>query len=291
MKPPLFIYVAPETLEAALAARAAYDYSALLAGGQSLIPTLNFRLARPEAIIDLGRVPNLRGIAIAKDTIAIGAMTRQRDVELDDAVHRANPLIRETLQNVAHVVVRNRGTVAGSIAHADAAAELPALLLATGGAVRVQSGTGERTIAAEALFKFHLTTSLKADEIITEVRVPTIEPGTGYAFLEYARRHGDYALAGVCVLLKAGADGRIVEARLAGCGIAARPVRLPKAEAALTGARPEPAAFAEAARAARDAVSAPDDHLATAAYRRHLLETLVNRALVTAAARMGAARS
>lgn len=285
MKPPLFEYVRAETIEQAVAARAAHEYSAVLAGGQSLLPTLNFRLARPDAVIDIGRISALEGTAIQGNEIIVRAMARQRRVERDDAIHAANPLIRETLGNVAHAIVRNRGTVVGSINHADAAAELPALLLATGGAVIARGPKGERRIEADAFFQFHMTTTLKADELATEVRIPTLPARTGWAFLEFTRRHGDYALAGVCALLTLGADKRISAARLAGCGIASRPVRLGAAEGALVGQKLEAAVFAAAGRAARDAVSAADDRQASNAFRRHLLEQLVVRALTTAGQR------
>lgn len=282
MKPPLFEYVRAETVEEAVAARAANEYSAVLAGGQSLLPTLNFRLARPDALIDIGRIKALQGAAVEGGEIVVRAMARQREVEHDAAIFAANPLIRETLGNVAHAVIRNRGTVVGSISHADAAAELPALLLATGGAVIARGPKGERRIAADAFFKFHMTTSLEPDEIAVAVRIPTLPPRTGYAFLEFARRHGDYALAGVCALLTLGADGRIASARLAGCGIGSRAMRLSAAEAALAGQKPDATLFAAAGKAARDAVTAPDDRQASTAFRKHLLENIVVRALARA---------
>lgn len=287
MKPPLFDYVRAETVDEAVAARAAHEYSAVLAGGQSLLPTLNFRLARPDALIDIGRIKALQGTAIDGDEIVIRAMARQREVEHDEAIFAANPLIRETLGNVAHAVIRNRGTVVGSIAHADASAELPALLLATGGAVIARGPKGERRIEANAFFKFHMTTSLAADEIAVAVCIPRLPPGTGYAFLEFARRHGDYALAGVCALLTMGAGGRVASARLAACGIGSRAVRLVAAEAALNGQKPDAASFAAAAKAARDAVTASDDRQASIAFRKHLLEHIVGRALGMAHGRAG----
>lgn len=287
MKPPRFDYLAPETVADAVAARAASEDSALLAGGQSLIPSLNFRIANPKTIIDLGRIEALRGIAVEASHIAVRAMVRQRELELDETVHRANPLIRETLGNVSHIVVRNRGTVAGSIAHADAAAELPALLLATGGAVIAEGPGGPRTIAADDLFRFHLTTTLEPDEIITEVRFPVLPPHTGWAFREFARRRGDYALAGVCVLVTVDDRGQCVAARLSACGIASSSVRLAAVEQALHGVRLDDAAIAAAATRAREAVTASDDTQATTAFRQNVLETLVRRAVAQAAARAG----
>ncbi len=279
MKPPLFDYVRAETIEDAIAARAKHEYSAILAGGQSLLPTLNFRLARPDAVIDIGRIKTLQGTAIENDDIVIRAMARQREVEHDNAIYAANPLIRETLGNVAHAVIRNRGTVVGSISHADAAAELPALLLTTGGAVIARGPKGERRIEADDFFKFHMTTSLASDEIAVAVRIPSLPRRTGYAFLEFARRHGDYALAGVCALLTLGSDGRIAAARLSACGIGSRAVRLTAAEAALNGQKPDALSFATAGKAACDMVTASDDRQATNTFRKHLLETIVVRAL------------
>ena len=282
MKPPLFDYVTPESIEDAVAARAAEEDSVLLAGGQSLIPTLNFRIANPAVLIDMGRIDALKNIDVGAAEIAIGAMVRQRQVEKDDAIHRANPLLREVLGNVAHAVVRNRGTVAGSIAHADAAAELPAMLLATGGAVDVHGTSGGRSIEAGDLFKFHLTTSLAADEIITAVRIPALAPNTGWSFKEFARRHGDYALAGICALITLDAAGGCAEAHLSACGIASTAVRLDAAEAELTGATLDDGAIAAAAKAARDAVTAADDSQASTAYRRHLVDTLTRRTVAEA---------
>lgn len=285
MKPPLFDYVAPATVEEAVAALARYENASVLAGGQSLIPTLNFRIAAPEALIDIQRIPALKGIDIANGRIAVRAMTRQRDVELDAAVHEANPLIRETLNNVAHVPIRNRGTLVGSLAHADAAAELPCLLVATGGSVAAVGPKGSRTIAADDFFQFHMTTSRASDELITEAQIPVLPPRTGWAFLEMARRHGDYALAGICALVTLDGSGACAEVRLVGCGIGTRPVRLTKAEGALKGAKAEKAAFAAAGKAAMDHVTAPDDVQATTAFRKRLTAALVGRAVAAAVAR------
>jgi carbon-monoxide dehydrogenase medium subunit len=285
MKPPLFDYVTPESVEEAVAARAGEADSVLLAGGQSLLPTLNFRIANPALLIDISRIETLRGIDVSATEITVRAMVRQREVELSAAVHQANPLLREVLQNVAHTVVRNRGTLAGSIAHADAAAELPAMLLATEGAVDVQGPGGTRTIAAGDLFKFHLTTSLAADEMITAVRIPALAPGTGWSFKEFARRHGDYALAGICALVTLDDSGRCAKVRLAACGIASTALRLTQAEEELAGGMLDEAAIARAAKAARDAITAADDSQASTAFRRHLVDTLTRRTLAQAKGR------
>ena len=174
MKPALFAYAAPQSVEEALELLASDEMARPLAGGQSLIPTMNFRIAAPSTLVDLRRIGALNAHAVEGDVITVGAMTRQRDLERDEAVQRANPLIAEVLGNVAHIVIRNRGTVGGSIAHADAAAELPCMLVATGGSVVARRVGGERTIAAEDFFHFHMTTVLEAGELLTEVRIPAL---------------------------------------------------------------------------------------------------------------------
>ena len=284
MKPALFEYVAPHSIEEALEALASDEMARPLAGGQSLIPTMNFRIAAPSKLVDLARIEALKRHAVEGDVIRVGAMTRQRDLERDAAVQRANPLIAEVLGNVAHIVIRNRGTVGGSIAHADAAAELPCMLVATGGSVVARRADGERTIAADDLFLFHMTTALEAGELLTEVRIPALPPDTGYAFQEVARRHGDYALAGVCALVTL-KDGVCSAARLAACGVASKPIRLADAEAALLGAPPEGDALARAAEAARDHVAASDDRQASGEYRKDLVAALVRRTVTKAADR------
>ena len=286
MKPALFDYVAPETVEEAVAALAGDETARPLAGGQSLIPTMNFRLSTPGCLVDLRKIAALRGIAVEDGTIRVGAMTRHRELETHEGANRANPLIGEVLDNVAHIAIRNRGTVGGSIAHADSAAELPCLLVASGGTVSVEGPDGSREIAAGDLFRFHMTTTLAQTEILTEVRIPALPPATGYAFEEFARRRGDYALAGVCALLTMG-NGMCREARIAACGIGARPVRLAAAEDALRGRAVDDAARAEAGEAAKEYMTAPADMQASVAYRKDLLAALVRRTVATAAERAG----
>ena len=284
MKPALFEYAAPQSVEEALEVLASDEMARPLAGGQSLIPTMNFRIAAPSTLVDLRKIGALNGHAVEGDVIRVGAMTRQRDLERDEAVRRANPLVVEVLGNVAHIVIRNRGTVGGSIAHADAAAELPCMLVATGGSVVARRAGGERTIAAEDFFLFHMTTALEAGELLTEVRIPALPPRTGYAFQEVARRHGDYALAGVCALVTL-KDSVCSAVRLAACGVASKPTRLAEAEAALLGAPLEGEALTRAAEAARDYATAADDRQASADYRRDLAAALVRRTVAKAAER------
>ena len=286
MKPALFDYVAPESIGDAIKELTGDDMARPLAGGQSLIPTMNFRIATPSKLVDLRKIGELGGIAVEDGVIRVGAMTRHRELELDAAANRANPLIAEVMANVAHIVIRNRGTVGGSIAHADAAAELPCLLVVTGGSVVVQGPDGERTIAAEDLFQFHMTTSIGEDELLTEVRIPALPANAGYAFQEVARRHGDYALAGVCAIVTV-EGGECTAASLAGCGIGSKPTRLAHAETALVGSTLGEAALEAAGEAAMEYVTAADDRQASVAYRRTLVATLVKRTAKTAADRAG----
>lgn len=285
MKPPQFEYLAPDSIDAALTARAQFESTAILAGGQSLVPTLNFRLGAPDAIIDIGRIDGLRDLDVVNGRIKVGAMVRQRTAELDDRIYAANPLLREALGHVAHIPIRNRGTVVGSLAHADAAAELPAVLLATGGEVEVAGPSGTRTIAAGDLFRFHLTTALKDDEIITAAYFPVLAEGSGSAFDELTRRRGDYAVAAVGAIVRLDADGACSGARLSACGIASRAVRLSAAEDQLIGSRLDADTLANAAEAATDSVDVDDDTQASTAYRAEVLAALVARTVERAADR------
>tara|TARA_Y100001970_G_scaffold45236_1_gene56776 strand:- start:81174 stop:82049 length:876 start_codon:yes stop_codon:yes gene_type:complete len=285
MKPPIFEYFRPKSIEEAVSVRADHDYSAILAGGQSLIPTMNFRIANPTAIIDISRIDSLAEYRIDDSQIVIGAMVRQRDIELSDSVYKVHPLIRETLEHVAHVPIRCRGTVAGSLAHADAAAELPALLLVSNGCVVAHSASGARIIDANELFQFHMTTSLADNEIITEVRIPVMHDDAGWAFLEFTRRHGDYAVAGVAVILRFSEDGICEESSIASCGIGSRAVRLPEAEAVLLGKKLDSNIINEASQAGKEYVSAADDTHATTEFRQHVLSTILSRAINIAKSR------
>jgi CO/xanthine dehydrogenase FAD-binding subunit len=285
MKPGVFAYHAPATVDEAIGLLADVEGAMILAGGQSLVPAMNMRLANPAALIDIQRITGLSKIEIADGVIRIGAMVRQRDFECDANVQKANPLLREVMAHVAHVPIRHRGTVVGSLCHADAAAELPMALVLTEGSVVAQSKDGTRTIPASEFFEFHMTTTRKPGEMIVEARFPALPSGAGYAFEEFTRRHGDYAIAAVGAILQKAKDGSVSAVSLAGCGITFRPVRLEAAEAALTGSKLDDASLDQAARAAAEAVTSGDDMHATGAYRRHLLGVLVKRAVKTAAGR------
>ncbi|WP_283135204.1 FAD binding domain-containing protein [Rhizohabitans arisaemae] len=290
MKPSSFRYAVPTTLRAAIDIRAASEDSVVLAGGQSLIPTMNFRLANPEVVIDLRKLDELNYIRVGGGMVRMGAMTRQRVVEEDAEALAANPLIRETLTNVAHPAIRNRGTIGGSLAHADPSAELPTLLTTLRGTLTAQGPSGRRSIPATEFFEFIFTTALEPDELLVEAAVPVLEPGEGWAFTEFARRHGDYAVAGVAATLLVGPDGRISRARLGACGIATVPALLTECEELLTGNAPGDELFAAAGQVARDAVTVSDDSATTKAYRRHVLAGLVERTLKTAMTRVGVPR-
>jgi carbon-monoxide dehydrogenase medium subunit len=283
MKPPLFEYSAPRTLPEAISILANDPSAMVLAGGQSLIPAMNFRLATPSHLVDIQHVADLKGIAVENGHIVVKAMTRHRELELDDAVFRANPLIRETIAHVAHVPIRNRGTVVGSLCHADAAAELPLLLVLSGGTVVAEGPAGRREIAARDFFTFHMTTSRLPGEIIVEAHFPVLPQGAGSAFEEFTRRHGDYAIAAVGAIVRR--NGGKAEVSLAAGGISSRPMALTAAEAILNGSDLSAGKISEAAEAAKNAVTAPDDMHATIGYRRSLLAALVRRTVSKALAR------
>ena len=285
MKPTLFDYKAPTTIDEAVALLAADPDAAVLAGGQSLLPAMNFRVANPSALVDIQHVQGLKGISIESGEIVVKAMVRHRELELDPAVLRANPLVAETLQHVAHVPIRNRGTVVGSLCHADPSAEMPLLFVLLGGSMVARGPAGARTIAAEDFFTAFLTTARAHNEIVTEARLPVLPAAAGWAFDEVTRRHGDYALVGLGCVLTFAADGTVATIRLAACGIADKPVRLKAAEAALLGTTLTPADLDKAAAASADAVTTPDDMNTSAAFRRRALGALIRRLVAKAAAR------
>lgn len=285
MKPPLFRYEAPRTLRDAVAVLASDPDAMVLAGGQSLVPAMNFRVATPSLLVDIQHVEGLRGIAIEGDTIVIKAMTRHRELELDPEVRRVNPLIAETMQHVAHVPIRNRGTVVGSLCHADPSAEMPLLFVLLDGTLVATSPVGTRHIAAADFFQSFLTTSRRQDEIVVEARLPALPVGAGFAFDEVTRRHGDFALVGIGCVLSLDGSGRVQNIRLAACGISDRPVRLKAAEAALNGSLLAAGDLAAAARASADAVTQTDDMNTSMSCRRRVLSGLIQRLVPIAASR------
>jgi CO/xanthine dehydrogenase FAD-binding subunit len=257
----------------------------VLAGGQSLVPAMNFRVATPSLLVDIQHVEGLKGIAIDGDSIVIKAMTRHRELELHPDVRRLNPLIAETMQHVAHVPIRNRGTVVGSLCHADPSAEMPLLFVLLDGALVATGPVGTRHIAAADFFQSFLTTSRRHDEIVIEARLPVLPAGAGFAFDEVTRRHGDFALVGVGCVLSLDGNGRAQNVRLAACGISDRPVRLHAAEAALGGSILAHSDLVAAARASADAVTQTDDMNTSRSYRRRVLSGLIQRLVPIAASR------
>jgi carbon-monoxide dehydrogenase medium subunit len=285
VKPPVFEYTAVRSVDEAVAELGQHgDAAKVLAGGQSLVPLLNMRLATPERLIDLNRVEELAYITARADGLAIGAMTRQRTVERSALAAQRVPLLADALPWVGHFQIRNRGTLGGSLSHADPAAELPAVAVCLDARFTARGPGGERTLAAGDFFRAHLTTALAPTELLTEVWFPAAPRGTGSAWIELARRHGDYALVGVAAVVTLAGD-RIEAARLALTGVGDRPVRAREAEARLAGEPLTSAVLAEAAEAVRRAIDPGSDIHATAAYRRHVAGVFAERAIRLAAAR------
>ncbi len=291
MKPPAFEYHAPTEIEEALDLLSRHGEEAkVLAGGQSLVPAMNFRLAAPAVLVDLNRVSSLTYLRDEQGEAVIGAMTRQRAVERSDLIRRRCPLVHEAMPWIAHPQIRNRGTFGGSVAHADPASELPAVLLALGATLIVKGRDGSRAVPAEDFFIGLFETALQPGEILTEVRLPPTQSHWGFAFLEMARRHGDYALAGVATAVRLDGEGRCVEARVALFSVADTPLLSSSARSVLVGARGRAEEIAEAARgAARVDIEPAGDIHASADYRRHLVDVLTRRALARAFERARAA--
>lgn len=290
MKPAPFTYHAPASIDEALAHLASYGYEAnVLAGGQSLVPTMNFRLAQPSALIDINRIADLAYLRPADDGgLRLGAMTRQRAVERSTLVAERAPLLHETMPNIAHPPIRNRGTVGGSIAHADPAAELPAVMLALDARFRLRSQQAERWVPARDFFVGMFYTVKEPEELLVEIALPPRPPRSGWAFREVARRHGDYALVGVAAQVALDERGQCRQARIALLSVGEGPMDAVEAARLLVGQDPTPEAVRAAAETAttRDIDPASDIH-ASAAYRRHLARVLTADVLTTALARAG----
>ena len=287
MKPAPFAYHRPETVDEALALLAAHGADAKpLAGGQSLIPAMNFRLARPPVLVDLNRIAALAYVRDDPNGLRIGSMTRQRAVERDPLVRRIAPLLAEALPHVAHAQIRNRGTIGGSVAHADPAGELPAVLLALDAGFVARGPGGTRTVPAERFFTGLFETALAPAELLIEIAVPAMRAQTGWAFVEVARRHGDYALAGVATTVTLDPAGRCHSARIALLGVGEGPALARRAAKSLAGEQPTDKVLKEVAAvaAAKDA-DPPGDIHASSAYRRQLIAVLTRRALERAVAR------
>ncbi len=285
MKPAPFDYVRATSVDDALAALAATDGAKLLAGGQSLVPMLNFRLVDAPAFVDINGIAELRGISDGPDRgLRIGALTRHRDIETSDEIATRYPVVGEAMRYVAHLAIRNRGTIGGSLSHADPAAEWPALSVLLDATMTVAGPTGRRKIAARDFFVAPLTTALEDDELLIHVDLPPLPANAGWGFEEVAQRHGDFALAGAAAILALD-GGSVADARLAMFGVDETPVRIGAAEESLIGKRPDADAFAAAAETVRTAVNPMNDLHGSADYRRHLAGVLARRVLAAAAER------
>jgi len=278
MKPPPFAYHRPLSVADTLEMLATLDDPKLLAGGQSLMPMMNYRYVMPTNLIDLNRIADLAGIEESGDTLVIGAMTRQRDLELSPLVRLRSPLLHEALLNVGHVQTRNRGTIGGSLSHLDPAAELPAALRALDATLTVRSRRGERIVAMADWSMGFMTPNLEPDELLTAIAIPLWPAGHGYGFAEFARRHGDFAMAGAAAMLSLDAAGQIDRVALAANGVDTGPVRLGAAEDILRGKAPDDATIAAAAETA-SSVPGLDDVHASKEYRRKLAVVMTRRAL------------
>jgi carbon-monoxide dehydrogenase medium subunit len=285
MKLPPFAYACPATIKEAVALLANHSGEAKpLAGGQSLMPMMAFRIAQPSLLVDLRKLPGLNEIKIGPDGVRLGALVRWRDILDDKRLATAHPLLKEAVSHVAHYQIRNRGTVGGSCAHADPASEMPGIAQVCEAEITVMGKAGARTIKAADFFKGALTTALEADEIITEIHLPAWPAARRYGFQEFARRRGDFAMAGVALYYDVAA-GKAANAHVGVFGVGDCQRRLPKAEAALNGKAVDETLAVKVGEAAAAEVEPQEDIHASAAYRRALTGTLTERALKAAMAR------
>jgi carbon-monoxide dehydrogenase medium subunit len=284
MKPAPFRYVAAKTVEEALALKAEHgDEARFLAGGQSLVPTMNFRLTQPALLIDINRLSELAGVRNgAADRLRIGAMTRYRSLERDPAIERKLPLIHEALPLIAHPQIRNRGTIGGNLAHADPASEMPAIVLTMGGRLRAQSVKGERWIDASDFFVGALTTALEPDEMLMEIALPGAAPRSGACFMEMSRRRGDFAIIGVACIVRMDEAGKCAEARIGLCNAGDGPVFAAAASQSLVGKAIGAADIAEAAALVQGDIDPGGSIHASKEFQRHIAGVLTTRALTTA---------
>jgi CO/xanthine dehydrogenase FAD-binding subunit len=287
MKPPSFDYADPGTVAEVVSLLAQHEGEAkLIAGGQSLMPLLNMRLARPGLLVDLRKVRDLDYIRETDGGLAIGATTTQRTVERSAIVERCQPMLHAAVRFIAHPQIRNRGTIGGSLAHADPAAELPAIAVALDAAMQVTGRDGTRSVSAADFFVTYLTTSMAPTELLAEVRLPARRGRCGWSFMEIARRHGDYAMAGIATTITLGDGDRCADARVVLFGVGATPVRAGAAEQALVGERLDQRLIERVGQAVGDQIDEPlTDVHATADYRRDLARVLTRRGLSEALAR------
>ena len=283
MKPAPFEYIAPRSLgEALTALRENIPDAKILAGGHSLMPLLNLRLTKPKMLIDLNGISGLDSIHDISGNLAIGAMTRQNKVELSRVVRERCPILAEAIRHIGHVAIRHRGTIGGSLVHADPAAELPAVALALDAKFEITRDGVGRTVTAENFFIDYLTTALGPDEILKTIIFPVLQPSSGYAVQEIARRHGDFAVAGVAAVVDLDEGAKISDARIALFGVAPTSVRARRVEAALRGQKPDPNVIRDAAALLDDVLDPPSDVHASGAYRKQVAAVLTVRAITRA---------
>ena len=285
MKPAKFDYFAPDTLEEALELLAQHGPEAkVLAGGQSLMPMMNLRLVRPAVVIDINRIAGLSGVSASDGTITVGALTRQRDLERSDAIRGAFPVMTAAISHIGHFQIRNRGTIGGSLAHADPAAELPAICTALDGELVLADSNGTQTVAASEFAVAPLITSLAPEQLLTEIRLPTLGDGWRWGFREVSRREGDFALVGSVAMLRMDGGGVCREARITMFAVGDGPARMPAAEQSLVGRVVDDAARREAAALVSEAVTPGSDIHASSEYRKEVSAVMARRALEDACA-------
>jgi aerobic carbon-monoxide dehydrogenase medium subunit len=283
MKPAPFDYQAPGALREAIDLLASNPEACVIAGGQSLMPVLAFRLATPSLLVDLRRLPGLGNIAIGDDGLRLGALVRWRDIEHDQRLAAAHPLLRAAVAHIAHYQIRNRGTVGGSLAHADPAAELPGVAVTCEGEITLSGPAGPRTVRAGDFFTGPLSTLRQPDEIITELHLPKWPSGRRWSVQKYARREGDFALAGILLFYDEDRQRALSSAHVGVIGACRHPHRLIGVETLLNGEAIDDGLIRRAAATAAGEVDPPDDLHGDAAYRRGLVATLVERGLRAAA--------
>ena len=282
MKPAAFEYIVADSVDMAVASLAQAGGDAkIIAGGQSLVPMLNFRLLRPSVLVDINRIPDLAYVREDGDVVRIGALTRHHQLETSPVIAAHFPVLSEAMAHVAHLAIRNRGTIGGSLSHADPAAELPMMAMLLDAELRIVSSAATRTVAARDFFRDALSVDLAEDEMVTEIALPKLPPNTGWGFEEVARRSGDFALAAVAATLTL-SDGKIAQARIAMTGVAPTARRVAEAEKLLIGQRLDAGVGSDIMEAVRAAAEPPTDLHASADYRRHLVGVLAGRALAAA---------
>ena len=280
MKPSAFEYHNPQSVEEAVELLDRYgDEAKIIAGGQSLVPMMNFRLARPEILIDINGIKELEYIKSEGDELVIGALTRERDIEKSPLVMEQFPFLAQAISYIGHSAIRNRGTIGGSLVHADPSAELPTALCALNGKLKVVGPSGEKILEPEEFFLTYLTTSLEPSDLLTEVRIPALPEKTGWSFSELSRRSGDFAVVAVGILLFSEAPGVCREARIAMGGVAATPMRAQEAEALLAGQELSEDLIAKAALQAAEETDTEPDYHASAEYRMDMARVFVKRGL------------